>query len=174
MTRARAGVATLLVVTTLGADRRPRRAAGLDVERILAAYVLALAAIALAALTRVLAAGSTRHRCLAASSTRCAADSSEPGRPAELVRIEREITLGTSSAGHLHYRLAAAAARGRGAKLAPSGFDLERRPGGRARPLGDDAWELLRPDRPAAGGPPAAPACRSRRVAAVVDALERL
>jgi len=138
------------------------------VDRILSAYVLVLAAIALAALTRVL---------------RSASELPPPSdfehalrprvavvvRPPELVRTEREITLGTSSAWHLHKRLLpilrdVAAARG---------IDFVRRPETARELLGDEIFELLRPDRPApedrsAAGLPFA------RLRTAVDRLETL
>src|SRR5262245_46045201 len=70
---------------------------------LVAAYVLVLAAIGVASLTRVLAGdpdlrASGFERALALEPT-------APNRPPDLVRVEREITLGTSTAGHLHLRL---------------------------------------------------------------------
>jgi hypothetical protein len=155
------GLATLALVVALGVQPIP-------VERILSAYVVVLAAIALAALTRVL---------------RSAAELPPPSdfehalrprvagalRPPELIRTEREITLGVSSAWHLHTRLLpilrdVAAARG---------IDFARRPDTARELLGDETYELLRPDRPApadrsAGGLPLV------RVRAAVDTLARL
>jgi hypothetical protein len=112
-------------------------------ERILAAYVLVLAGIVLAALTRVVRSTSELpppselehalrpHR-------------DEPMRPPELIRIEREIRLGMSSEWYLYKRLApilrdAATARG---------IDFERRPAAARELLGDEVWELIRPDKP--------------------------
>jgi hypothetical protein len=70
-------------------------------------------------------------------------------QPEELVRMERELVLGSADADHAHRRLlpllrAAAAAR----IAARHGFALERRPEAARALLGEDAWELLRPDRP--------------------------
>jgi hypothetical protein len=63
--------------------------------------------------------------------------------------MERELVLGEADADHAHRRLvpllrAAAAAR----VAARHGFELERRPETARMLLGEDAWELLRPDRP--------------------------
>jgi len=167
MTSERRRVTTVFVMTTLALivvlGLRP-----VSVERILAGYVLALAAIALASLTRVLTdlmdtrASSFEH----ALSLRRA----EPPRPSELIRVEREITLGTSSAGHLHSRLLPLL---RDAAAARLGFDLDLRPSVARERLGDETWELLRPDRE----PPDdrnAPGMPLRRVRDVVDRLERL
>ena len=96
-------VATLVVLTTLALivvlGLQP-----VSTDRILAAYVLALAAIALAAGTRILAAGSWRDRGSHFEHL-LARKPGQPSRPSELVRIERELTLGASSAGHLRTRL---------------------------------------------------------------------
>jgi hypothetical protein len=132
-------------------------------ERIVAGYVLALAAVALGAITRLL-----RSRAeptpvstfeLALTPTPAA-----PGRPPELVRVEREIVLGTTSAGHLHTRLLpllrdAAVAR-LGTRMTPEA-------------LGNDAWELLRPDRPEPVDRNA-PGLTLRRLRELVTTLERL
>jgi hypothetical protein len=156
-----AAFATLALLVALGL--RP-----VSGEQILAAYVLALAAVGLAALTRVLR--STAELPPASElehALRRRPD--EPMRPPELIRTEREIRLGTSSAWYLHTRLApmlreAAAARG---------VDFERRPEAARELLGDDAWELLRPDRPEPADR-SAPGIPLARLRATVDVLERL
>jgi hypothetical protein len=95
-------------------------------------------------------------------------------RPLSLVRTHNAVVLGSASSFDLHYRLAPrlrTIAAGllssrRGVSLAT---DADRA----AAILGPDAWELVRPDRPAppdrlaAGIPP-------QRLAGVVDALERI
>jgi hypothetical protein len=70
-------------------------------------------------------------------------------QPEELLRMERELVLGSADADHAHRRLlpllrATAAAR----IAARHGFELERRPDAARALLGSDVWELLRPDRP--------------------------
>src|SRR5438045_3584466 len=85
-------VATLVVLTTLALVV----ALGVhpvSTDRILAGYVLALAAIGLAAVTRILAADSWRDRSSYFEHT-LNRKPAQPTRPSELVRIEREITLG--------------------------------------------------------------------------------
>jgi hypothetical protein len=73
----------------------------------------------------------------------------EPMRPAELVRTEREITLGNASAGQLHRRLLPMLREAAAARLsAGHNIELQRRPDAARALLGDDTWELLRPDRP--------------------------
>jgi hypothetical protein len=51
--------------------------------------------------------------------------------------------------------------------------DIERRPDQARRLLGDDAWELLRPDLPAPADPHG-PGISLGRLRRVVDALERI
>jgi hypothetical protein len=138
-------------------------------ERIMAGYVLALAAIALAACTRILGAATWHDQ---GSQFEQVLSRKQPGptRPSELVRIEREITLGTTSAGHLHMRLLPLL---RDAAAARLGIDFELQPGRARAALGEESWEVLRPDRPA----PAdrnGPGLPLRRVRELVDSLERL
>jgi hypothetical protein len=144
-----------------------------SIQQILTAYVLVLAAVALAALTRVARSTSEFPRPSdfdAALQPRGV----EPMRPAELVRTEREITLGAASAGHLHQRLLPLLREAAAARLsAEHGVDLERRPEAARTLLGDDAWELLRPDRPEPSDPEAA-GIPMRRLQSVVRALEGL
>lgn len=107
-----------------------------DTERIAAGYALALAAVGIGAFLRILRdrEGGTPVSQFERALAR------EPGphvRPPELVRVEREITLGTTSAGHLHRRLVPIL---RDAAIARNAFTRER--------LGERTWELLRPDRP--------------------------
>jgi hypothetical protein len=135
---------------------------------ILAAYVLALAAIALELVTRVLAARSSAE---GRSAFEHALDRkpADRTRPPELVRMERELTLGAASAGHLHMRLLPLLREIATARL---GFEPERSPARARALLGDEAWELLRPDRPA----PAdrnAPGVTQRQLERCIDALER-
>jgi hypothetical protein len=138
-------------------------------ERIVAGYVLALAAIALASLIRILDSGSTHHHpsqfdhALALAPER-------PTRPSELVRTEREITLGSSSAGHLHARLLPLLREVAEARL---GFELERRRETAQARLGEETWAMLRPDRPAPEDR-SGPGLPLRRIRAVVESLERL
>src|SRR5437763_10871674 len=103
MTREHVRIATSVVLATvvLGVALGIRP---VSTERTLSAYVLVLAAIALAALTRITRSASERpepSQFEAALETRPA----QPARPPELVRTEREILLGAASAGHLQQRL---------------------------------------------------------------------
>lgn len=158
--------ATALLIVLLGI--RPA-----SIQQMLTAYVLVLAAIALAALTRIARSDSELpppSEFDAALRPRVTG----PVRPPELVRTQREITLGMSSAGHLHQRLLPILREAAAARLAAGhNVDLVRRPDAARRLLGDDTWELLRPDRPEAAdhNDPGIPL---RRLRAVVDTLERL
>jgi hypothetical protein len=95
-------------------------------------------------------------------------------QPEELLRMDRELVLGSADADHAHRRLlpllrATAAAR----IAARHGFELERRPEAARALLGEDGWDLLRPDRPAPAdrhGPGVPP----KRVAALIERLESL
>jgi hypothetical protein len=95
-------------------------------------------------------------------------------RPEELQRIEREVALGAATAFDLHYRLRPAL-RGIAGELlaARRGVDLESNSAAARRELGDEAWEIVRPDRrpPAARFAAGADVNSLRRV---LTALERL
>ena len=150
------GGTTLVLVVLLGI--RP-----VSLDHILAGYVLALAAIAIVALVRQLGArGEYQPQSLFEHAL--SRKPEQPTRPPELVRIEREITLGTTSAGHLHVRLLPILREAASARL---GSRLTR------EQLGDDAWELLRPDRPEPIDRNA-PSISVRRVGSIVTTLERL
>jgi hypothetical protein len=158
--------ATFGLVVALGV--RP-----VSVTTILAAYVLVLAAIALAALTRLTRAASEWQ---AASQFEHAlrGNVDSPVRPPELVRTEREITLGSASAAHLHTRLLPILREAAAARLAAHhNVELDRRPEAARALLGDAAWQVLRPDLPAPEDRNA-PGLPLRRIRDLVDTLERL
>ena len=138
-------------------------------ERIAAGYTLALAAIGLDALVRVVGARSWHERGSAFEHA-LSRKTPEPTRPSELVRIEREITLGTTSAGHLHTRLLPMLRDAVAARLA---IDFDLYPERARTALGDESWELLRPDRPEPADR-SAPGLSIRRVRTVIDEIERL
>jgi hypothetical protein len=161
-----AGVALLALPVLLAL--RP-----LPTSRALAIWLLLLAAIALVVLVRRFRRkdGSRREgRFEAALRTRPTA----PSPPVELLRMERELELGVASASHAQRRLlpllrAAAAAR----LGAGRGVELERSPDAARALLGEEVWELLRPDRPEpadrhAPGPP------RDQIVAVIDRVESL
>jgi hypothetical protein len=159
-------VATAGLVIALGI--RP-----VSTERILAAYVLVLAAIGLAAITRIAASHEDRRK-PSAFEHALRRTPERPMRPPELVRTEREITLGMANAGHLHTRLLPMLREAAAVRLATrQSIDIERRPDQARRLLGDDAWELLRPDLPEPANRHA-PGISLGRLRRIVDALERI
>ena len=63
--------------------------------------------------------------------------------------MERELVLGSADADHAHRRLLPLLRGTAAARIAARhGFELERRPDAARALLGEDVWELLRPDRP--------------------------
>jgi hypothetical protein len=73
----------------------------------------------------------------------------ESSQPEELLRMDREIVLGSADADHAHRRLLPLLRGTASARIAARhGFELEHRPEAARALLGDDVWELLRPDRP--------------------------
>ena len=138
-------------------------------NRIFAAYVLALAALGVELMTRVLSSRSVTGQ-PSEFEQALRRERIKPTRPTDLLRIERELSLGVSSAGHLHTRLVPLLREAAGARL---GFDLYRSPARARAALGDEVWDLLRPDRPApedrhATGAPL------RKLEHCIETLERL
>jgi hypothetical protein len=69
--------------------------------------------------------------------------------PVELLRMERELELGIANAGSAHHRLLPLLRAAAAARLASRhGVELDRRPDAARALLGEEAWGLLRPDRP--------------------------
>jgi hypothetical protein len=133
-------LATLAFIVLLGV--RPIR-----VETIVAGYALTLAAIVLAGLTAAIT--DARESAPSHFEAQLTRERVPPTRPPELVRMERELTLGSSSALHFHARLApllASIAEARGITL----DELKTRP----------------PDDPTAPGVPL------RRIRALIERLE--
>jgi hypothetical protein len=98
-------------------------------------------------------------------------DPREPLRPRELERLEREVTLGTSTAFDLHYRLRPILREVAEQRLLDRrGLRLER--GGREveDALGEELWELVRPGRK----PPEKRYARGLAPEAVRRVVERL
>jgi hypothetical protein len=96
-----------------------------------------------------------------------------PERVATLVRIERQVALGIAHAGDLHARLRPVFVPIAGSLAAARGVDLDGDPDRARALLGDEAWELVRPD---AKPPrePFAPGIPQARLTAAVEALERM
>jgi hypothetical protein len=70
-------------------------------------------------------------------------------RPASLERVEREVALARGTAFDVHYRLRPSVRTVAAGLLLRRGVDLERSPERAAALVAPDAWELIRPDRPA-------------------------
>jgi len=78
-----------------------------------------------------------------------ALDREPPGplRPPELERLERELTLGASTAFDLHYRLRPTLREIANERLASRGLRLDGGGAAVEEALGDELWELVRRDR---------------------------
>jgi hypothetical protein len=96
-------------------------------------------------------------------------EAEEPKRPAQLVRLERELTMASATSFDLHARLRPQVREIATMRLAARGVRLEDAEG----VLDDELWELVRPDRL----PPAnrhAEGIALAELRRVVDALEAL
>jgi hypothetical protein len=140
---------------------------------VLDGYVLVLGALGLTALVRA-----TRQAQPAggASAFERALRPTEPEakRPAELARLEREVTLARGSAFYLHVRLCPVLREIAAERLRERrGVDLAARPEAARAALAEPLWELVRPDRdtPEDRDAPGLPLARLREA---VDALERI
>jgi hypothetical protein len=71
-----------------------------------------------------------------------------PPPPVELLRMDRELELGIADATHAHRRLLPLLRAAAEARLSRYGVELDRRPEAAEGLLGEEVWELLRPDRP--------------------------
>jgi len=162
-----AAIATAGLVVALAAGPVSRR-------EILAAYVLALSAIALLHLTRLARGEESWFRPPSELEHALTSRQAVRMRPAELIRIERELTLGSATAEHLHGRLLPLLRDAAEARLAARHeVDLERRPDRARELLGEETWEIVRPDREAPQDRNA-PGLSLRRITAVIDTIERL
>ncbi len=96
-----------------------------------------------------------------------------PERPADLVRLERLVVTGRSTAGDVHLRLRPVLRELASARLRHHGVWLDRSPQDARRLLGDELWEIVRPDRPWPSEP-RAPGMSWDQLTSVVTRLERL
>ena len=145
----------------------------LSTSRALAIWVVVLAAIALALVVRHSRGGrAPRHASRFEAALRGRKETPQP--PVELLRMERELELGIADATHAHRRLLPLLRAAATARLASRrGVELDRRPEAAEALLGEDVWELLRPDRPA----PAdrhGPGVPREQVAAAIERVESL
>lgn len=115
-------------------------------EPAVRAYSLLVCAVALA-----VAVGALRRAYPPSEPLRRAArkERARPRPPRELAELENLIALGAGDAGDLHFRLRPRL-RSIAASLLESrrGVSLERQPDASRALLGDETWELVRPDRP--------------------------
>jgi hypothetical protein len=104
---------------------------------------------------------------------RVTARTPEPPGPEDLDRLERLVVTGRSSAGAVHVRLRPLLAEIAVARLARRGVRLDRSPDQSRALLGDELWNIVRPDRPR----PAdmrGPGISLDELAEMTDRLERL
>jgi len=95
-------------------------------------------------------------------------------QPEELLRMDREIVLGAADADHAHRQLLPLLRTVAAARLAGRhGVELERRPETARSLLGEDIWELLRPDRPEPVDRHG-PGIPREQIAAVIEHVEAL
>ena len=95
-------------------------------------------------------------------------------QPEELLHMDREIVLGSADADHAHRRFLPLLRGIAAARIAARhGFELARRPDAARALLGEDVWELLRPDRPE---PPDrhAPGVPHNEIVAAIERIEAL
>jgi hypothetical protein len=120
----------------------------LSTSRALAIWVVVVAAIALALLVRhVRARRGPRRASRFETALRGRTETPQP--PLELLRMERELELGIADSAHAYRRLLPLLRAAAEARLASRhGIELDRRPDAAEALLGEEAWQLLRPDRP--------------------------
>jgi len=95
-------------------------------------------------------------------------------QPEELLRMDRELVLGSADADHAERRLLPLLRSTAAARIAARhGFELARRPEAARALLGEDVWELLRPDRPVPEDRHG-PGVPRERIAAVIERVESL
>jgi len=159
-------VAAVALVVLLGLPR-------LSTSRALAIWVVLAAALVLVALVRHSHAHDGQEPALRfedALRRRKPATS----QPEELLRMDREIVLGVADADHAHRQLLPLLRTVAAARLAGRhGVELERRPETARSLLGEDVWELLRPDRPEPEDRHG-PGIPRERIAAVIERVEAL
>jgi hypothetical protein len=96
-----------------------------------------------------------------------------PERPADLVRLERLVVTGRSTAGDVHLRLRPVLQEVASARLRPHGVGLDRDTSEVRRLLGDELWEIVRVDRPWPSEP-RAPGLSWDQLTSVIARLEQL
>ena len=113
--------------------------------RALAAYLLALGLLCVAVLLRAVLRPAGRSRFEAA----LAAQPARPDRLRSLERVEHDCIQGLANPVDLHRRLRPRLREIAAQRLAAlHGIDLDGRPEAARALLGEETWELVRPDRP--------------------------
>jgi hypothetical protein len=134
----------LLAAVTLGALLALRP---LSTSRALAIWIVLVTGMVLVLLVRHSRRAHTPRRSRFEAALRAVPET--PAEPAELLRMERDLELGIAGAAHAHLRLLPLLRSVAEARLSSRhGIELDRRPEAARAVLGEDAWELLRPDRP--------------------------
>jgi len=131
-------VATIALVALLGA--RP-----ISRETTLAGYAIVVAAIVMTALTRAMR--ESRFDDPSPFERQLTRERIPPTRPNELIRVERDLLLGTENAAHFQARLLPLLRGAAEARLSQHGVDLARRPDAARQLLGEELWAFVRPDR---------------------------
>lgn len=134
------------------------------------AYVLALGTIALGAL--VLRTRELQRRPASPLDRPLPGPPERTARVAELERLERVVVLGCGSAFDVHYRVRPLFLELASARLATRGIDLERAPEAARDAVGEELWQLLRPDLEL--GNRAAPGLSLAELGRMTNALERI
>ncbi|HEY3578304.1 MAG TPA: hypothetical protein VGK68_10010 [Gaiellaceae bacterium] len=145
----------------------------LSTSRALAIWLVIVAALVLVALIR-----ESRERVGPVPPSRFEQALRKPkartAQPEELLRMEREILLGVADADHADRQLVPLLRATASARLAARhGLEPGRRPELERELLGEEVWEVLRPDRPA----PAdrrGPGLPEDKVVAVIEKVESL
>lgn len=118
----------------------------------LAAHIWLLVVVGLGLLSLVRAIGSAFPMTLSPFTASLRRPRVVVERPAGLTRLERELSMAGTAEFDVHYRLRPALIELAGGLLASRrGIDLARDPERARAVLGDEAWELIRPDRPQPG-----------------------
>jgi hypothetical protein len=94
-------------------------------------------------------------------------------RPRELVKLEREVALSTETAFDAYYRLRPTVRQVAAGRLRMRGIDLDAPAGPAQALLGEEAWELARPDRPRPRNHDA-PGLPLDRIESIVATVEQL
>ena len=139
----------------------------------IAVFLLVVCGLASLALVRAISAGAP-HASDSLFERALAPPAETSDRPPALTRLEVDLTFGVESAAQLHSRVVPTLRAIARARLASEhGVDLDRQTDAARALVGEDAWELVRPDRE----PPADLLTRGlplAHIAAAVEALEHL